>query len=113
MLYFPGKSTFIICHIVYQNYHQLSQYYIRIGKHISNEGKVNFHMFFERYYTGSRLVSPQLSVNLHQLDVNFENVNHEIDQISTNTSRYTTFCAANVYIFVYIFIGTALVPLKS
>ena len=26
---------------------------------------------------------------------------------------YTTYCAANVYIFVYIFIGTPIVPLKT
>ena len=29
-------------------------------------------------------------------------VTGEIDQISTNTSRYNTCCAANVYMFVYI-----------
>ena len=39
------------------------------------------------------------------------NVTGEIDQISTNASRYNTCCAANVYIFVYIFIGAPLVPL--
>ena len=32
-------------------------------------------------------------------------VRGEIDQISTNTSRNSTCCAANVYMFVYIFIG--------
>ena len=36
----------------------------------------------------------------------------EIDQMSTNTFRYTTCCAANVYIFVYILIGTLIAPLK-
>ena len=36
----------------------------------------------------------------------------EIDQISTNTFRYTTCCAANVYMFVYILIGAHIVPLK-
>ena len=40
-------------------------------------------------------------------------VRGEIDQISTNTSRYSTCCAANVYIFVYIFIGAHLVPLRA
>ena len=35
----------------------------------------------------------------------------EIDQISTNVSTYTTCSAANVYIFVYILIGTHIVPL--
>ena len=35
------------------------------------------------------------------------------DQISTITSRYTTCCAVNVYIFVYIFIGAPIVPLKE
>ena len=37
----------------------------------------------------------------------------EIDQISTNTSRYSTCCAVNVYIFVYIFIGTPIVHLNK
>ena len=32
--------------------------------------------------------------------------------MSTNTFRYTTCCAANVYIFVYILIGAPIVPLK-
>ena len=32
-------------------------------------------------------------------------VRGEIDQISTNTFRYRTCCAANVYMFVYILIG--------
>ena len=36
----------------------------------------------------------------------------EIDQISTNTSRYDTCCAVNVYTFVYICDGGALVPLR-
>ena len=36
----------------------------------------------------------------------------EIDQISTNTFRYTMCCAPNVYMFVYILIGTHIVPLK-
>ena len=40
-------------------------------------------------------------------------VQGEIDQISTNTSRYSTCCAANVYIFVYIFIGAPIVPLTE
>ena len=31
-------------------------------------------------------------------------VRGEIDQISTNTFRYTTCCAANVYMLVYILI---------
>ena len=35
----------------------------------------------------------------------------EIDQISTNTFRYTMCCAPNVYMFVYILIGTPIVPL--
>ena len=35
----------------------------------------------------------------------------EIHQISTNTYRYTTCCAANVYMFTYVFIGTSIVPL--
>ena len=38
-------------------------------------------------------------------------VRGEIDQISTNTTSYTTCCVANVYIFVYIFIGDPIVPL--
>ena len=38
----------------------------------------------------------------------------EIDDISTNTSKYTTCCAANVYIFIYtIFIGAPIVPLSG
>ena len=39
-------------------------------------------------------------------------VRGETDQISTNTFRYTTFCAANVYMFVYILIGAHIVPLR-
>ena len=30
----------------------------------------------------------------------------EIDQISTNTCAYTTCCAANIHLFVYMLIGT-------
>ena len=40
-------------------------------------------------------------------------VRGEIDQISTNTFRYSTCCAANIYIFVYIFIEAPLVPLMA
>ena len=38
----------------------------------------------------------------------------EIDQISINrpTCRYITCCAANVYIFVYILIGTLIAPIR-
>ena len=39
-------------------------------------------------------------------------VRGEIDQISTNTSRCTACCAANVYIFVYILIGSHIVPFR-
>ena len=39
-------------------------------------------------------------------------VKSEIDQKSTNTFRYTTCCAANVYMFVYILIGAHIVPLN-
>ena len=35
-----------------------------------------------------------------------------INQISTNTFRYTTCCPANVYMFVYISLGAPIVPLK-
>ena len=35
-------------------------------------------------------------------------VRGEIDQISTNTLRYTTCCAAKVYMFVYILIAAPL-----
>ena len=38
-------------------------------------------------------------------------VRDEIDQISANTFRYTICCTANVYMFVYILIGTPIVPL--
>ena len=38
-------------------------------------------------------------------------VRGEIDQISTNTFRYTTCCAANVYMFPYILTGAPIVPL--
>ena len=31
----------------------------------------------------------------------------------TNTFRYTTYCAANVYMFVYILIGAPIVPLTA
>ena len=37
-------------------------------------------------------------------------VRGEIDQISTNTFRYIICCAPNVYMFVYILIGTPIVP---
>ena len=40
-------------------------------------------------------------------------VRGENDQISTNTFRYSTCCAANVYIFVYIFIGAPILLLSS
>ena len=40
-------------------------------------------------------------------------VRAEIDQISTNTLRYTNCCAANVYMFVYILIGVPIVPLRE
>ena len=40
-------------------------------------------------------------------------VRGEIDQISTNTFRYTTCCSANVYMFVYILIGPHIVPLTN
>ena len=35
----------------------------------------------------------------------------EIDQISTNTFRYTMCSEPNVYMFVYILIGAPIVPL--
>ena len=38
-------------------------------------------------------------------------VRSEIDQISTNTFRYTICSAPNVYIFVYILIETRIAPL--
>ena len=37
----------------------------------------------------------------------------DIYQISTNAFRYTTCCAANVYMFVYILIGALIVPLTT
>ena len=40
-------------------------------------------------------------------------VTGEIDKKSTTTSRFSTCCAANVYIFAYIFIGTPIVPLTT
>ena len=40
-------------------------------------------------------------------------VRGEIDQISTNTYKYTTCCAANIYIFIYILIGAHIAPLTS
>ena len=36
----------------------------------------------------------------------------EIDQISTNTFRYTMCSAPNVYMFVYTLIGAQIVPLN-
>ena len=39
-------------------------------------------------------------------------VRGEIDQISTNTFKYTTCCSANVYMLVYILIGAPIVPLR-
>ena len=35
-----------------------------------------------------------------------------MDQISTNTLRYTMCCAPIVYMFVYILIGAHIVPLR-
>ena len=40
-------------------------------------------------------------------------VRGEIDQMSTNTFRYTICCTANVYIFVYILIEDHIVPLRD
>ena len=40
-------------------------------------------------------------------------VRGEIDQISTNTSRYTICCAANVCISVYTLIGARVAPLRK
>ena len=37
-------------------------------------------------------------------------VSGEIDQMSTNTFRYTICCAANVCMFVYILIGSPIAP---
>ena len=37
----------------------------------------------------------------------------EIDQISINTFRYTTCCAANGCMFVYILIGAPITPLMK
>ena len=41
------------------------------------------------------------------------NVRGEIDQISTNTFRYTMCSAPNVYMFVYTLIGAQIVPLTK
>ena len=41
-----------------------------------------------------------------------DSVRGDIDQISTNTLRYTMCCAPIVYMFVYILIGAHIVPLK-
>ena len=41
------------------------------------------------------------------------NVRGEIDQISTNTFRYTMCSAPNVYMFVYRLIGAHIVPLTT
>ena len=40
------------------------------------------------------------------------NVRGEIDEISTNTFKYTMCSAPNVYMFVYTLIGAHIVPLK-
>ena len=40
------------------------------------------------------------------------NVRGEIDQILTNTFRYTMCSAPNVYMFVYTLIGAHIVPLR-
>ena len=40
-------------------------------------------------------------------------VRDDIDQISTNTLRYTMCCAPIVYMFVYILIGAHIVPLNK
>ena len=42
----------------------------------------------------------------------YSHVRGDIDQMSTNTSRCSICCAANVYIFVYILMGFLIVPLK-
>ena len=47
-----------------------------------------------------------------EIFIRIYSVRNKIDQITTNTSRYTTCCAANEYIFVYILIGRPIVPLN-
>ena len=48
-----------------------------------------------------------------ELSICIYSVMGENDQMSTNTCRYSTCCAANVYIFVYIFIGAPILLLSS
>ena len=40
-------------------------------------------------------------------------VTGEIYQMQTNASRYSTCCAADVYMFVYIFVGALIVALNQ
>ena len=48
-----------------------------------------------------------------EISICIYSVRGENDQMSTNTFRYSTCCAANVSIFVYIFIGNPILLLSS
>ena len=48
-----------------------------------------------------------------EISVCIYSVRGENDQMSTDTFRYSTCCAANVYIFVYIFIGAPIYILTA
>ena len=48
-----------------------------------------------------------------EISICIYNVRGENDQMSTKTFKYSTCCAASVYIFVYIFIGASILLLSS
>ena len=69
---------------------------------------VNAQKFETREYNTRNLYS----YSHLQIVICIYSVRGEIDQISTNTFRYTICCAPNVYMFVYILIGAHTVPLR-
>ena len=78
---------------------------------------VNAQNFETREHTNTVQISTFLHTrNLYsyshlEIFICIYSVRGEIDQISTNTFRYTICCAANVYMFIYILIGAPIVPL--
>ena len=67
---------------------------------------VNAQKFEIREHNNVKISTFLQTRNLHsyshlEIFICIYNVSGEIDQISTNTSRYTTCCAANVYMFVW------------
>ena len=79
---------------------------------------VNGQRFETREHNTVQICTFSYTRNLYsysylEISICIYSVRGEIDQISTNTFRYTTCCAPNVYMFVYILIGAPIVPLIS